>query len=236
MIFRILIALSLASCISSANSKSIPNKLSPQNGPAIEINPRWIKIKDSEQNANKGTLFLDPVSCQFNLLKDTLKVSLKDNNFLVEFPDGRTVVGVIENTNNTNRPPCFHSLTKPPQKSLYRITANNMENGMLNCLARESTTEPTTTATNISDELFYLTTEEYLANCAKDSSACRKNERTVKISNGAGLIFFSSHGNQSGSNISRSDLQLDEKLRNKCDVPITPKGRDRDDKPSKKLI
>ena len=89
------------------------------------------------------------------------------------------------------------------------------EDGMTNCKNQ--------TGGTVTDAINYLSEKEYKANCAKDSSSCRKTERTIRIKAGVGLLFYDA-GQEKGSNVRRDSLKFDESYRDKCETG-TP-GRD----------
>lgn len=205
---------------------SLANKPSPTNEIRTDVPPEFTIVKQNADNNFKGTLVFDPKSCQFKLIRDGVTISVVDDNFQVQFPDGRTAIGQVSDADEKNgRYACFHSLgEKPKAKGApdWKIFGNKTElggddptktNGLVNCKARNGAT--------VTDAISYISTKEYKANCAKDPEACRSTERKVFVKAGAGLVFFKGN-EQQGSNVKRDQLKFDESYRSKCESPGKP--------------
>lgn len=200
------------------SSFSIADKMQPTKGPKTDLDPTYTIVKKNADNNFKGTLIFDPKSCQFKILRDGVMISVVDNNFLIELPDQRTVVGVVEGVNEAKgKPACFHSLSEKPSTykgEAWKVFANKTamggaQDGMTNCKNQNGGT--------VTDAINYLPEKEYKANCAKDSGNCRKTERTIRIKAGAGLLFYEA-GQEKGSNVRRDSLKFDESYRDKCET------------------
>lgn len=212
----------IATLLLLITSFSMADKLRSTAEPKTDLDPSYTIVKKNADNNFKGTLIFDPKTCQFKILRDGVIISVVDNNFLIEFPDKRTVVGVVEGVNEAKgKPACFHSLTEKPKgdsKDSWKIFANKTAigdgpNGLENCKSQSGG--------HVTDAINYLSEKEYKANCAKDSSDCRKTERTIRIKAGAGLLFYEA-GQEKGSNVRRDSLKFDETYRDKCETG-TPK-------------
>lgn len=188
---------------------SLANREVQKKGTTAKLDSRYVVLK----NSAKGELLLDRIECKFKIRREGVQISVVNNNFFLEFPDGRTAVGVIEKTSREN-PPCFHTLTKKrPNKDLI-ITAYGSREGMKNCLRRH-TSPPTYSGLDVTATFSYLMKKNYKKNCLKDLSNCRAEESRLEIGNGSGLTFYKSN-RQSGSNVTRADLKFDEKYLSKC--------------------
>ncbi|MBL7542975.1 MAG: hypothetical protein JNL11_04120 [Bdellovibrionaceae bacterium] len=173
-------------------------KLTAQPGGQFEVNPSYIKISE---DPNKGTYFLDPVNCEMKIIRQNLQISLvKDaetaqENFLIEFPNGRTVIGHIP-PEKAKYAACFHSLSNETRPG-YRVQVNNhakddashgkdshskntVLSGMDQCLtfAKNPKDQESRVVTN---EITYIPNELYCEN----SNDCWASKSIVRIAKGA---------------------------------------------------
>ncbi len=219
MIFQALFVLFLSCGYTFAKKDSAPKPELP--------NAKKPTLYVSIQKSDKGELLFDPKSCQFKMLKNDLHFSIMDGNFLIEFPNGQTAIGDIDNSDKDKRPACFHSLTKPIIPGLSVIanhtslgilpgtvpgSPQDHNNGLINCKRRDGSA--------ISDEIRYY-----------PNKTSRDEAMVVTIHKGNGITFFK-NGKPIGNNITRKDLKFDEKYRSKCEEKAA--SPEKDGKPSEK--
>lgn len=218
--------LTLAAALVMITSISFADKLRSVEGIRTEVPANFTIVKHHIDNKYKGTLVFDPKACAFKLIRDGLTISLANDNFLVQFPDGRTAVGQVSDADEKKgRPACFHSLSEKPtaknapdwiiigNKTSLGGEGSSKSNGLVNCKERNGSAT--------TDVISYISKADYKATCAKDSSNCRSSEHKVFIKAGNGLWILKGN-EQQGSNIKRDDLKFDESYRAKCDAPTKP--------------
>ena len=222
MKFHWLIAIFLSTSFSFAKNTLDVKKDPPGRSGLIKQNSSYVLVKETD----KGQLFFDPKMCQFKMLKNNLYFSIVNNNFLLEFPNGMTVIGDIDIPEKDKRAACFHSITKSTTSGLSVIanhtslglapgivpgSLQDHDNGLINCKRRDGSP--------ISDEIRYY-----------PNKTPRDDATVVTIHKGSGITFFKS-GKPLGNNITRKDLTFDENYRSKCEEKSDAQGN-----PAKQVI
>lgn len=171
---------------------------------------------------DKGFLLVNSQTCDLKVYRQNVYISVVNNNFNIELPDGRTVIGSVEDADESNgKPACFHSLSAKPsgkQPENWMVFASHTDlggknpDGLVNCKNRNGGT--------VTDAIKYLPKKEYTSNCFSDLG-CRKTERAIRIKAGSGLTFYQLNEKQrqivqKGSNVTRADLKADESTLKLC--------------------
>lgn len=151
-------------------------------GDPFPLNSKYKFIAINE----KGTLLVDPKTCEFKIYRQEVYVSLvgaaPNEVYFIELPDGRTVTGRFNDFNREKKIlSCFHSLSNKPQNSNWKTFAN--QSGLTNCLERNG--RP------VADTITYIPNQEYFKNCQNPSeSSCQKTERMIRMNSQAGISFY----------------------------------------------
>lgn len=177
----------------------------------VKLLPHQTMVKTTD----KGKLVFDSKSCSFKMLRENLFISVVEKNYFIEFPNGSTVIAVVDELMKGPLEACFHTLTIPTNKKLLKVSANKtnlgslqdpvtkkyteeFSDGLVNCKSRNG--HP------VSDEIRY-----------SFNNATSPNYK-VHVNKQSGLTFFKDN-KPVGSNIRRNDLNFDETYRSKCETP-----------------
>lgn len=192
-------------------------------GKPKETSDGLLILKTNENNSFKGQRLLDPVTCKIKVRRNDVTISLADtmDSFFIELPDSRTITGWIFDKKNKFFQPCFHSLSERKTKDWdLRLSRSNSTTDVLeNC--KSQSPQQTDKSMTVSTSISYLPNKEITDNCRKDVDKCRLSERRITISKGNGLTFRappspSTESIDTGSNLTTSDLKINESERSHC--------------------